>query len=244
MEGHGPHLPLDTDVRICEEVCRRLGEQIPGEVVILPALAYGVSPHHLDFPGSLAISELTYVQFVVDILGSLAHHGFRRMLVVNGHGGNQSAIEMATRMVSLRYPETLCATLAYYLLPSFRRREAEIGPGDTRGSMGHADFTETALYLAIDREAVAMDRAVAGAPPAEALIGFAAEDAPVVMMQHWSAITASGVLGDPRQATPEAGEELLRAAVKDLVEVVRALQRMRPGVRVDHRLTGGGGTEL
>jgi creatinine amidohydrolase len=234
VEGHGRHLPIDTDARLCEEVCRQVGQAISEEVVVLPSLAYGVSPHHIDFPGTLSITEPTYVRLLAEIMEDLVHHGFRRILVVNGHGGNHAGAEMATREVALRHPEVLCAAIAFFLLPGFKQRKMEVSPGKDAGFNGHADFVETSMYLAVDGDSVNMDYAEQG-PTAEGIKGRLPTGVPLVVSQYWSAITPHGVLGDPRGASAEAGQRLLDAAVTGLVELIRALRNTQLGVRVDHR---------
>ncbi len=233
VEGHGPHLPVDTDARIVDAVCQRVADAAPDRVVVLPTVWYGICPHHMDFPGSITISETTFIQYVLDVCESVARHGFRRLLLLNGHGGNQSALDLVARMVATRHPGVLCAATAYYVLPQAEAAEARVRDHPTRGSMGHADFSETSLYLAIQPEVVKMGRAVDQPLPAGGF-GFAPEDAPVTLMQHWSAITPTGVLGYPTRASVKAGEVMLQGAVEGVIAVVDQLLELSPGPRVDH----------
>src|SRR5215210_6066355 len=113
LEDHGPQLPIDTDLRITAEICRRAAEEAPGEILLLPAIPHGYSPHHMDFPGPITIGWDTFTRYLVDVGTSLARHGFRRMLYLNGHGSNQNLVETAARLVGVERSEVLAAAAFY-----------------------------------------------------------------------------------------------------------------------------------
>ena len=115
LEDHGPHLPIDADLRIISEICRRAAEDAPDEIVLLPAIPHGYDPHHMDFPGAISIGWDTFTRYCKDVGTSLAHHGFTRMLYYNGHGSNQNLVEMAARLVMIDHPRVLAAA-AFYLV--------------------------------------------------------------------------------------------------------------------------------
>ena len=117
VEDHGPHLPIDTDLRIVDEICERVAERAADRVVLLPAIPHGYDPHHMDFPGAITIGWDTFVRYCTDVGRSLAHHGFRRMLFLNGHGSNQNLVETAARLVMVDRPEVLAATAFYLASP-------------------------------------------------------------------------------------------------------------------------------
>jgi LD-carboxypeptidase C-terminal domain/Creatinine amidohydrolase len=96
-------------------------------VVLLPAIPHGYDPHHMDFPGAVTIGWDTFTRFCADVGRSLAHHGFRRMLFLNGHGSNQNLVEMAARLVMVERPEVLAAAAVIE-----RVRDS------SRGGMAHA----------------------------------------------------------------------------------------------------------
>jgi len=89
IEDHGPHLPVDVDVVLCIEICERSVERIPSEAVLVPPVTHGFSPHHMDFHGTITIAWDTFIRYVKDICCSLAHHGFKRILIVNGQEAMQ-----------------------------------------------------------------------------------------------------------------------------------------------------------
>jgi len=90
-EQHGKHLPVDTDSAIVFEVAQRAADEV-GRTLVLPCLHYGLSSHHLDFPGTVSLSLETYTTLFRDIARCVAHHGFKILILLNGHGGNTAAL--------------------------------------------------------------------------------------------------------------------------------------------------------
>ena len=144
LEDHGPHLPIDTDVRLITEICRRAAEDASDEIVLLPTIPHGYSPHHMDFPGPITIGWDTFTRYCKDVGTSLARHGFRRMLFLNGHGSNQNLVEMAARLVMIDHPEVLAAAAFYLLSKKGVKAVEEIRESDL-GGMAHADELETSI---------------------------------------------------------------------------------------------------
>jgi creatinine amidohydrolase len=223
LEDHGPHLPVDTDLRITDEICRRAAEAAPDEIVLVPAIPHGYSPHHMDFPGPITIGWETFTRYCTDVGRSLAGHGFRRILFLNGHGSNQNFVEAAARLVGVEFPEVLAAAAFHTSGAESARLIAELRESE-RGGMAHACELETSMYLAIDSDAVDMAKAVdeRGYPAGEhAWMDWS--DGPLKIMPWWSSFSRTGVQGDATKATAEKGARLLDAAVRECVEFVREL---------------------
>jgi creatinine amidohydrolase len=223
LEDHGPHLPIDTDLRITAEICRRAAEAAPDQILLLPPIPHGYSPHHMDFPGPITIAWDTFVRYCRDVGISLARHGFTRMLYLNGHGSNQNLVETAARLVMLEHPGVLAAAAFHTSSEESARLIAEIRDSDY-GGMAHACELETSMYLAIDPEAVDMKKAVdeRGYPAGDhARLDWA--DGPLKLMPWWSSFSRTGVQGDATKGTADKGEALLQAAVAECVEYVREL---------------------
>jgi creatinine amidohydrolase len=224
LEDHGPHLPVDTDLRIVAEVCRRAAGRAADRVVLLPAIPHGYDPHHMDFPGPITIAWDTFTRYCADVGRSLAAHGFRRMLFLNGHGSNQNLVEMAARLVMVDHPGVLAAA-AFYLASPEGLAVVEAVRDSDRGGMGHACELETSIYLAIDPGAVDMDKAVdERSYPAGEHAWLDWSDGSLKLMPWWSSFSRTGVQGDATKATAAKGEALLAAAVDECVAYVDELR--------------------
>jgi creatinine amidohydrolase len=224
LEDHGHHLPIDADLRIVDEICRRAAEEIPDDVVLLPAVPHGYSPHHMDFPGPITIGWDTFTKYLVDVGTSLVHHGFRRILYLNGHGSNQNLVEMAARLVMVQRSEALAAAAFYLSSPDALRAIDEVRESD-RGGMAHACELETSIYLALDPEAVDMDLAVDESSYPEGQHAWLDwSDGSLKIMPWWSSFSRTGVQGCPTLATAEKGKALLDAAVSECVAYVREVR--------------------
>ncbi|HEY7198350.1 MAG TPA: creatininase family protein [Gaiellaceae bacterium] len=224
LEDHGPHLPIDTDLRITAEICRRVAEAAEDHVVLLPAIPHGYSPHHMDFPGPITIGWDTFTKYLLDIGRSLARHGFRRILYLNGHGSNQNLVEMAARLVGVEYPEVLAAAAFYLSGKESAQLIAEIRDSE-QGGMAHACELETSIYLAIDEEAVDMERAVDELGYRQSEYAYMDwSDGPLKLMPWWSSFSTTGVQGRATRANVEKGRKLLDGAVSEVTGFVRDLK--------------------
>jgi creatinine amidohydrolase len=224
LEDHGHHLPIDADLRIVEEICHRAAGEAPDEILLLPAIPHGYSPHHMDFPGPITIGWDTFIRYVTDVGTSLARHGFRRMLFLNGHGSNQNLVETAARLVMVEHPEVLAAAAFYLTSPEALALIQEVRDS-RRGGMAHACELETSIYLAAWPEDVDMDWAVdeRSYPEGEhAWLDWS--DGSLKLMPWWSSFSRTGVQGEPTKATPEKGKQLLEAAVAECLAYVREIR--------------------
>jgi creatinine amidohydrolase len=244
-EDHGPHLPIDVDVRLCTAVCDRAVSRIPEEAVLVPPVTHGYSPHHMDFHGTLTIAWDTFVRYVKDVCCSLAHHEFRRILVVNGHGSNASPLDLAARLSIIEYQgRILCASVNYWDLRAVGEVGRTLRESDYGGT-SHACEFETSLYLALAPELVDMTQAADQRSPlspsfqTDLLAGTHPQGSGAHLVTYWSSKTPSGVMGDATRATREKGGKLLEAAVDGLVSLVREL-RVAPILprRDQHRQPG------
>jgi creatinine amidohydrolase len=229
-EDHGPHLPIDVDVVLCTEICERAVARMPAEAVLAPPVPHGYSPHHMDFHGTLTIGWDTFIRYVKDVCCSLAHHGFKRILVVNGHGSNTSPLDMATRLSVIEYEgRILCASVNHWDTRLVKEQGAKIRESDFGGT-SHAGEYETSLYLALRPNLVDMDKAVderTPLPPSfrtDLLAGKHPEGSAARLIPYWSAQTASGVMGDATKASRAKGELFLEAAIDGLIELTRELK--------------------
>ena len=236
IEDHGLHLPIDTDVRLCTAVCDRAVAAAADRAVLVPPINHGYSPHHMDFPGPITIGAETFIRYGVDVCKSLARHGFERILIVNGHGSNTPFVDIIARLTVVE-TGALAAAVNYWAVPGVKAVAESLRESDAVGGMNHACEFETSAYLALRPDLVDMTQAVrelSHEPTANYWTDLIAGDGPLMMMEHWSSLSQSGVMGDPTKATAEKGERLLAAAADGIVALIDELRARRKEIRRDH----------
>lgn len=238
-EDHGYHLPIDVDVVLATTICDRAVARIPDEAVLIPPVTHGYSPHHMDFPGNITIDWEVFVKYVKNVCTSLAAHGFKRILIVNGHGSNTPLVEMAARLTIVETEgRVLCASVNHWGLRAAREATKAVRESDF-GGMSHACELETSLYLAIYPELVQMDKAVDERSPlptsfqTDLNLGKRADGSNATLMPFWSTMSDSGVRGDATKATREKGVQFLEGAVLGLIELIDELKRTEIRARKD-----------
>lgn len=187
LEQHGPHLPLDTDTRIAVAVARAAPN-----AWLAPAIAYGNSGEHEDFPGTVSIGAAALEMVLIEYGRSVCRWA-ERVLFVNGHGGNIPAVRAATEL--LRY----------------EARDVAWTPCAAAGADPHAGRTETSILLHLDPDVVGDYRVV------ESVSTPLAQLLPRLRTEGVRAVSPSGVLGDPAAATADEGRTILDAMRGDLI---------------------------
>lgn len=196
-EQHGPHLPLDTDTRIALALARSAGAR-RSHAVVAPPVAIGASGEHAGFPGTLSIGTDALAEVLVELTRS-AIPPFERLVFVNGHGGNASAIARACRTA---VAESRRVDAFHPTLPS--------GPS----SDAHAGHVETSVMLHLAPQLVRLERAEPGDTRPIADIADQLRTGGV------ASVSPNGILGDPTGATPEFGRSLVAGWTDDLLEVM------------------------
>lgn len=227
-EQHGRHLPIDVDEFLCESVCLEAGRRAPDKILVLPPISYGLNLHHIDFPGTIHIEPEVFIAFGLNITKSVAYHGFKKILIVNGHGSNTPLIDLIARKTVLE-TDSICAALGYFGLAMAAFNKVKDTP-----VMAHADEFETSLYLHLAPERVQMDKAGQGDDVmGEYLSSDSAYIYPVRFNDYWGRWTNLGVHGDARTATAEKGEVIFEAAVTGLIGLVEEWQQWPIAERSD-----------
>jgi creatinine amidohydrolase len=217
-EQHGPHLPTGTDFFHAEWVARAAALQASGRVplVVTPTLPFGSSEHHFPFGGTVSLPTTVYYEVVTAITESLVRDGFRRIFLVNGHGGNHELIQLVARDVALRRPVAIAAaswwSAAWDVMVAAGALEIGRLPG-------HAGGFETALVMAMRPELVASELPDRPAVPSNANARY---PGPVREERHgfWQSI--DGFTDGPALATPEAGRRWLDVATDELARLFEA----------------------
>jgi len=225
IEQHGAHLPCAVDSIISAGVVGHALARLPDSVPAysLAPITYGKSDEHLHFPGTMTLEGTTLLGMVTEIGESVYRSGFRKLLIVNGHGGQPQVMEMAARELRLRHGD-------YVVVPHFTWRVANVAnqflsERERRLSM-HAGHAETAILMALAPDTVHMEHAVANYPPEFPCKTLSADGRPAAA---WVAhdFGPSGVIGDPLPATPEQGRAILDSLAESWARGITELHQMR-----------------
>lgn len=219
IEQHGPHLPIDTDtVSVTAVAIQAATLTGPDRALVLPTIPWGLSPYWMPFPGTITLQPETILSLFLDIGASVSQHGFERMLILNGHGGNAGIIAVAaTKLAEVGIRAT---SLSYWSLigPDL----AEITPGD-HGHIGHAGQTETSLQLHLQPELVdpnygAITEWADLSKMVETLTVPGSYSPPLPAIE-----SPNGIYGNVTAARAELGKAVVDRAASRLAELIGAL---------------------
>ena len=218
LEQHGKHLPLFTDALIVGQVADRVEELCSDTIVLLPVQWLGHSPHHRRF-GCVSLDLMPYVEMVRGMCRSLVAIGARKILLLNGHGGNDIPCKAALRELKSEFEalkDLYIAYAAYWNLASAAFSAIRESPA---GGMGHACEMETSIMLAKYPKLVDTTKATRGGPSEER--GYRTIDMlksePHFLIAEFDEYSETGVIGMPEFATTEKGIEFLEAAAQATV---------------------------
>lgn len=194
-EQHGEHLPVNTDASACFTIAQRAAQAIDEfPVLVLPLIWTGYSPQHMAYLGTITLKYHTFVELVTQIAVSVYAQGFRKILFLNGHGGNKQDLIIAAMSSKLAAEEGVPSSVGYtwWDIPAVAEEIEKVCESDN-GSIGHAGEIETSIQLYLQPELVDMGAAV------------------------W----VRGVWGDPSTGTREKGERLVNVAVDAVTKILR-----------------------
>jgi creatinine amidohydrolase len=213
LEQHGRHLPVFTDSMLLGEVVRAAAEILGDRVVWTPLVWLGNSHHHLDFAGTLSADPRTYLDLLAGLVDNLIAHGFRRVVLLNGHGGNIVPAQQAVFEARQRYRERgnlLLLAATYWLLGSSPR---QADPAMTQDRMGHACEWETSMMMHLCPHLVGDVRAI---EPVPSTMPFEPAAQGWITRER----SAPGHIGDPARATAGKGQTLFRVFEEDVVSLL------------------------
>lgn len=222
-EQHGPHLPIGTDSYIGEELIKRIAKHLKGKIpfLIAPPLQFGASSHHINknFPGTMSVQLDTYIQLIVELCDSLIRQGFKKIFILNSHGGNHDPLKVAIRTIRDQTAEALVALGSYYdVAGECITMIRESGSGGA----AHAGELETSCMLVIKPETVFPERFIRQVPKwkSKYLLVDMQKGGKINLAQHFYEFTPTGMVGDATLASNEKGEQFLKEITKMLCEAI------------------------
>jgi creatinine amidohydrolase len=208
-------------------------------MLVLPTVAYGYTGHVMDFPGTINQHFEHFIHHVLDITKSLAYHGFKKIVLLNGHGSNMPNLDLVARRTNLE-TDAECIVAAWWnlltvdkeFLPRWRQSKFP-------GGCAHACELETSVYLYLSGDDVRKDQIRSGTisfneeqSPFNWVDLFAA--GPATLVSWTSSYSETGVLGDAELASAEKGRQAYEEAVRQLVRFISWFKERRRDVRRDH----------
>ncbi|WP_449254676.1 creatininase family protein [Bosea sp. (in: a-proteobacteria)] len=217
IEQHGPHLPVGVDTVLCGGVCKAAAERAADvDVVVAPTLWCGMAEHHMAFGGTFTFDIPTYRAVLLALLKSIERHGFHRVLIVNGHGGNIAALT-AFLPDFARETRLHVEATTYFLLA-----ESALGPLlEDQAGVQHACEVETSMMMALAPGALREPRLGEAFGAREGL----PVRANVSRHRSFREMTETGVVGDARRASVEKGRACLDACAEALAGLLREMGR-------------------
>jgi len=216
MEQHGPHLPVGVDTFLCEAVCKSGAELAAKDVpvVVAPTLWCGMAEHHMTFGGTFTFDIPTYQAVLLAFLKSIGRHGFSRVFIVNGHGGNIAALNAFLPDLTRDTGLMLYATTYFELSKADLKQFLE-----DQESVHHACEVETSMMMVVAPDTVKHDRL----PEAYGMLnGDPRKAYPAARyLPFKDNLTATGVIGDARRANAGKGEKLLGVCAEGLAATLK-----------------------
>ena len=240
VEQHGHHLPLKVDHLCATAVATEAARLRPDLSLVLPPVSYGYVHHVMDFPGSMNIHFEHFIQFVLDICKSLAYHGFKKIIIVNGHGSNHPLVDLVSRRVIVE-TDASCTFCSWWQLltvdPEFKIKWRE---SRFPGGCSHAGELETSMLLHLSPESVRKDKIKSEIAKTNLmdskyiwsdLFGRSA----MGLIEWTSQYTDSGVMGEAEKATAEKGKLVFEEASRNLAEFVAEYHARKIDTRTRHQ---------
>ncbi len=213
-EQHGPHAPLGTDALAAEAIAAEGAARAASEVIVAPTIPVGVAEEHRAFCGTLWVREDTFRAYVRETIESLASHGWNRVVVVNGHGGNVASL----RECCGRFTRDSDG----YAVPFTWFDSISLADIEFDGQMGHGGPIETSLLQHLHPELIdetRFEQAATGAPDR-----WGEYHSGVNLTYDSDEFSDSGIVGDPREGSAQLGERLFETACEHLASLLAVVE--------------------
>ena len=223
LEQHGHHLPLLTDSMIGSEIVRRTEAELHDQALFLPMLWTGASDHHRAMPGTVSLHNDTYVKVICDILESLIEAGYRRIFLLNAHGGNITPGRMAIYQSHLKFRHYVDLWIAFSSWWTLADEKITSLHDLLNPVVTHACELETSMVLRMRPELVKMDRAAGANIDFNSAFYYPdfSRQSKVDVPRGFDQLSRTGAFGHPEAATAKKGEELIAAASSEAVAFIR-----------------------
>jgi creatinine amidohydrolase len=222
VEQHGDHLPVMTDSLIGEATLTRALEKVSAEhqIWVIPPISYGKSNEHLGIAGTISLSANTLHNVIMDIAESLKASGFRRLLLMNTHGGNMDLLNVVSREIRIN-----TGIMVFYLAPSSLKRSAkDLFSADELEYGIHAGDYETSVVMAIKPNWV-QHKFAANEIPNMKKYDYLTMEGKIRFAWVMNDISASGIAGDATLATVEKGELVMEQITDTLAKALVELSK-------------------
>lgn len=220
-EQHGPHMVESCDAVLAERMAKKLGERMFPYAVVTPTVNLGVSPHHLNFPGTISLQPTTLIAVLRDVISSLKHHGIEKFLFLNSHGGNQSTLNVATMILTKEL------NVEIYYAKTTASAKKTIQEYVTSPLFGHSCEREVseALYLApelvrpenLEKGDIQEEGRWKQLRPGKAIQGF----------YYYEEMTNNGCIGDATKASWDIGQQIVEESLDNLTKELYKLLNLK-----------------
>ena len=223
-EQHGHGIAIATDTISAAGLCRRAAALLGDRAAVAPAIPYGVSWHHMNFPGTITLTSDTLATVLTEVITALAHHGFPRVVLVNGHGGNTAALTATVERTAHLRPAT--HVLALYGYGFIAEQARDLLPPE---APGHGGGDEAAVVMAENLSSARPDAFCApDLVAAQQELGARLRPYGGVTGTPYDEITRNGATGDTRPATAAIGDLILDRAAATLAATLEAVIAATP----------------
>ncbi len=213
-ENHAYHLPMGTDTYVAYAVAQKVARMTPG-TLLLPPIPFGVSDQLMPYPFTITLTPETLSAVIFEVIESCIHQGITHFLIINGHGGNNSAIDVAMRKLHRVHPAAKAAVnLAWWVSGPKLAPDGTFGPDFGTGHAGEAE-TSAALYVVPHLVDMNVARGEWPSSPREVKVSTTVPE-----------ISRTGATGDPSKATAEKGRALITALAEYLARFLKEMDKV------------------
>jgi creatinine amidohydrolase len=218
-EQHSYHLELQNDIALTYEIAKKIAEKakLSLRILVSPRVSYGLSEHHMHFPGTITLSPETFMGLIGDICSSLVRHGAKNIVLLNGHGGNDQALWVAATELQRELERDI-------LIIDWWRFARDIEVKEAKSEFwGHACEMETSMAMYLLPDTVRRDRIVrpfVRSPEISLEPKGYSEKVQPNPTRYFEDYTNTGSVGDPTYASKELGEKLIEASVDRILYIL------------------------